>query len=60
MINKNFKLIKMPINNKSYIHLIDPEDEQTDQKLYQKKMKLVIYAAINIKLDIIFVIKKLS
>ena len=60
MISKNSKFTRMSMNDKNYIHLIGPEDEQTDWKLYQKKIGLVIYAAINIKSDIIFIIGKLS
>ena len=60
MISESFKSIKIPINNKNCIHPADPEDEQINRKLYQKKIRLVMYAVINIRLDIIFIIKKLS
>ena len=60
MISKSSKSIKMPMNSENCIHLVGPEDERTDQKLYQKKVGLVIYAAINIRPDIIFAVGKLS
>ena len=60
MISKNSKPIRISINSKKYIYLISPKDEQTDRKLYQKKIKSVIYTAINIRPDITFTIRKLS
>ena len=60
MISESSKPTKMPMNSENYIHLVGSEDEQTDQKLYQKKVGLVIYAAINIRPDIIFAVGKLS
>ena len=60
MISKNSKPIKILINSKNCIHPADPKDEQTDQKLYQKKVRLVMYTIINTRLDIVFTIRKLS
>ena len=60
MINKSSKPIRMSINGENYIYLAGLKDKQTDQKPYQKKMGLIMYAAINIRLDIIFTVKKLS
>ena len=60
MINKNSKSIKMLINGKNYIYSAGSKNEQTDWKLYQKKMGLIMYIVINIRLDIIFVVGKLS
>ena len=60
MISESSKPTRMPINNKSCIHPADPEDKQTDQKPYQKKMRLVMYTAINTRPNIAFTIGKLS
>ena len=60
MINKSSKFIKMLMNGESCIYLIGPEDKQIDRKSYQKKIKLIMYTAINIRLDIVFIIGKLS
>ena len=60
MISESFKSIRIPINNKNCIHPAGPEDEWIDWKSYQKKVGLVMYAVINMRLDIVFAIGKLS
>ena len=60
IINKNSKSTKMPMNDESCIRPINPKNKQTDRKPYQKKVGLVMYAAINMRPDIAFAVEKLS
>ena len=50
----------MPINSKSCIRPVGPEDERTDRKSYQKKVGSVIYTTINTRPNIVFAVGKLS
>ena len=60
MISKSSKPTRMPMNSESCIRPAGPEDEWTDRKSYQKKVGSVMYAAINMRPDIVFAVGKLS
>ena len=60
MINESSKPIRIPMNGESCICLAGPEDERTDWKPYQKKIRSVMYTAINMRPNITFAVGKLS